>query len=288
VVKIIINKRDFKMATDGYEKVCEILEDVGKKQQELTKELAELTKSKKEIDEQLKKTDEQLKKTDEQVQKTHLELSNFIRAQEEAHKKVEFELSEFVKSQEETHKKVEYELSEFIKAQKEIKYELSEFVKVQKETNRRFDDSVGRFAEGLVTPCIEQTFKEMGIEVIDTSPRRKRHKAGDTLEIDVFCLGNVINGAKIGLNKKDKVVILTSVKSFLHARDITEFVEKTIPNFRYFWTDYEDYKIIGVVAGITIEDGAKKYGKNKGLYVFVPAGDTLKLFNPPEFKPKLW
>ncbi|MEW6096804.1 MAG: hypothetical protein AB1567_09815 [bacterium] len=173
-----------------------------------------------------------------------------------------------------------------------------EFAKRQEKTDEeikrlsrevgKVTDSLGRFAEGLVAPCLKKIFKNLGVEIMEIFPRCKAHMNGKTLEIDILCVGKVLAKNKLSLEKGKKVAILSEVKSFLHARQITDFINNDIPQFYLFFEEYKDYPIIGIVSGMMIEEGAERYAEKEGLYVLVPSEDTVKLFNPKSFKPKIW
>jgi hypothetical protein len=173
---------------------------------------------------------------------------------------------------------------EFAKRQKQTDEEIK---KLAKEVGK-VTDSLGRFAEGLVAPCLKKIFEKLGVIITDVSPRRKRSMDNKTLEIDILCLGKVLANNKLKLEEGKKIAILSEVKSFLHVREITNFINNDIPQFHLFFDEYKDYPIIGAVSGMTIEEGAEKYAEKEGLFVLVPAEDNVRLFNAKGFIPKIW
>jgi hypothetical protein len=180
---------------------------------------------------------------------------------------------------------------EFAKQQKQTDKEiknLNQEIKKLAEEVGKVTDSLGRFAEGLVAPCLKKIFEKLGVIITDVSPRRKRDLDNKTLEIDILCLGKVLANNKLMLEEGIKIAILSEVKSFLHAREITDFINKDIPQFHLFFDEYKDYPIIGAVSGMTIEEGAEKYAEKEGLFVLVPAEDNVRLFNAKGFIPKIW
>ncbi len=45
-------------------------------------------------------------------------------------------------------------------------------------------------------------------------------------------------------------------------------------------------KLLGAVAGMSIEQEADTYAVRQGLYVLAQSGDNVTLLNPPDFSPK--
>lgn len=46
--------------------------------------------------------------------------------------------------------------------------------------------------------------------------------------------------------------------------------------------------LIGSMGSMRLKRHVVQYGFEKGLYIFVPSGDVLKLDAPPGFTPRLW
>jgi hypothetical protein len=176
----------------------------------------------------------------------------------------------------------------FIEEQRAAGERIEKFIEEQKKINRKYDTTITRFVDGLLAPCMEQTFKNLGIKIEGVRERCAQHKDGDTLEVDVLCIGEIIQNKINELKKGDKVIIVAEGKSFLHSVEVKEFVETKLPKFKEFFQEYKDYKIIGAIGGISLEEGVKKYGQKLGVYIFVPADDNLILINPTNFQPKIW
>jgi hypothetical protein len=160
-----------------------------------------------------------------------------------------------------------------------------EIDKVNKEIDKvnkmvgKLTDGWGKFVEGLVTPSIPVIFKKLGVDIFSLSQRTKRYKDGKELEIDILCLGKDKDG-------KD-VVIVSEVKSELSSQDINEFLED-LSEFKNFFSEYKDRKVIGVVAGMRCGEGVERYAERAGLYILVPSGKVMKLLNKEEFEPRVW
>ena len=132
----------------------------------------------------------------------------------------------------------------------------------------------GKFVEGLVEPGAIRIFKERGIELDRTYTRAKSQKNGREMEIDIIA-------------RNSEYVVAISVKSTLKVEDVNEHIED-LSEFRKFFPDLSDRKLVGAVAGIVIEEEADKYAYRKGLFVITQAGENIKVLNDDKFKPKLW
>jgi len=131
----------------------------------------------------------------------------------------------------------------------------------------------GRFVEGLIAPGTISMFKERGIEVEKVYQRVKAHKDGREIEIDI-----------LAINKE--YAILIEAKSSLGISDIDEHIER-LKAFKVFFPEYSDRKVVGAVAGITIEE-ADRYAYRHGLFVIGQSGETVKILNDKKFRPKIW
>ena len=131
----------------------------------------------------------------------------------------------------------------------------------------------GRFVEGLIAPGTISMFKERGIEVEKVYQRVKAHKDGRDIEIDI-----------LAINKE--YAILIEAKSSLGISDIDEHIER-LKAFKVFFPEYSDRKVVGAVAGITIEE-ADRYAYRHGLFVIGQSGETVKILNDKKFRPKIW
>lgn len=132
----------------------------------------------------------------------------------------------------------------------------------------------GRFVEGLLIPAVEHLFEQRGIPVEKVFPRAKARKNGRTLEIDILAVNQ-------------EYVVLIEVKSNLSVNDIKEHLQN-LSEFKFFYPEYADKKIVGAVAGIVIDEGADRYAYQAGLFVIGQSGETVKILNDKNFVPKTW
>ncbi|MGR3317912.1 MAG: DUF3782 domain-containing protein, partial [Candidatus Anammoxibacter sp.] len=108
----------------------------------------------------------------------------------------------------------------------------------------------GRFVEGLIVPAAERLFKERGIIIDKVSQRVKTHHNGDTMEIDILA----ING---------EYAVLIEAKSTLKVEDIKEHIER-LADFKKFFPEYKDKKVLGAVGGIVIEEHSDIFAYKQG------------------------
>ncbi|MBF0416553.1 MAG: hypothetical protein HQL79_12395 [Magnetococcales bacterium] len=85
----------------------------------------------------------------------------------------------------------------------------------------------------------------------------------------------------------NNAVVLVEVKSTLTVADVRQF-KKTIASFKEFRPLYKNFRVMGAVAGIVIEEQADDYARNQGLFVIAQSGDNVVLANEDAFKPRAW
>lgn len=98
------------------------------------------------------------------------------------------------------------------------------------------------------------------------------------MEVDVLALGKC---------KRKPVAFVIEVKSSLESRHVDEFLSE-LKSFLKFFPEYRSFSVYGVVAGIRLGDGVEQYAEKQGLYVLVPSGETMVLYNKKGFKPRIW
>lgn len=240
-------------------------DDVWKMFQEMVRENRERSA---EMDRQLRAMREE---TDHRIQETTLRIEETDRRmrQEEERRK-----------QEEERRKQEAEVlrKEGERRMQELNRSIQETTLQMRETDRKLDrlgGRLGEFVEGLVAPACKTLFAQRGIPVHKVSRRvEAKLPQGRYMEIDLF----VVN---------TDVVVLVEVKSKLTVDDVREHLVR-LSQFKEFFWEYTDKKVIGAVAGMVVEENVSRFAINKGLFVIVQAGDTLCLANDEAFVPYTW
>ena len=213
---------------------------------------AETDRRFKETARQFAETDKRFKETDKKFEETDKKFKETDRQFKESDRKFEQTI---------------HELKEmFAKTDKQLK-------RTDKKINA-LTSRWGDFVESLVAPSVEKMFKKRGIEITSVHQHVRIRKNGKETEIDI-----------LGINGEYAVVI--EAKSRLSVDDVNEHI-KRLQNFKFFFPEYKDRKVIGAVAGIKIDTGADRYAYKKGLFVIAQSGETVKILNNKNFMPEYW
>ncbi len=176
-----------------------------------------------------------------------------------------------------TNKEIEKGFQEIWKLFKETDTKFKETDKEIKETSRAVRDLTGKwgkFVEGLIVPAVERLFKEWGIVVDKVYQKARSRLNGSEMEIDILA----VNG---------EYAILIEAKSTLKVEDVNDHIDR-LKNFKSFFPEYKNRKIIGAVGGISIEEDSDKYAYRQGLFVITESGETVKIINDKKFKSVFW
>ncbi|HID26698.1 MAG TPA: DUF3782 domain-containing protein [Methanosarcinales archaeon] len=191
------------------------------------------------------------------------------------------DLIESQKITDEQLKKTDEEIKKLTESQKKTDEQLKKTDKQIKNLGKeigKFTDGWGRFVEGIVAPSIPKLFFELGFVISETHHRAKSRKDGMEMEIDLLALGK---------QKNKEFVLVAEVKSTLKVGDVQEFIEE-LDHFFEFFEGYRGKELIGIVCGVSLVKGVEKYAEREGLFVLSPSGDSMKILNKKDFKPKIW
>jgi len=139
-----------------------------------------------------------------------------------------------------------------------------------KESEKRW----GKFVEALVEGKLVEMLNDKGIPVNMTSTRIKRKYENDDYEIDIIA-------------KNGKEVVVVEVKTTLGIEDVQHFIDK-LKIFKNVISDFSENIVYGAVAYIQQDSEAQKYAAKKGLLVIKAVGESAKIENRSNFKPKEW
>ena len=132
----------------------------------------------------------------------------------------------------------------------------------------------GKFVEALVEGKLVEMLNDKGIPVNMTSTRIKRKYENDDYEIDIIA-------------KNGKEIVVVEVKTTLGIEDVQHFIDK-LKIFKEVISDYNENIVYGAVAYIQQDSEAQKYAAKKGLLVIKAVGESAKIENRSNFKPKEW
>ncbi len=130
------------------------------------------------------------------------------------------------------------------------------------------------FVDGLLVPAIIKLFRERAIEVDRIRQRARARKGVKYHEIDVLAVGA-------------EYAVLIEAKSTLGVQDVKEHLQR-LEDFKSFFPEYKDRKIVGAVAGIDIQEGVDRYAYQQGLFVIGQTGEMVRILNDKKFQPRFW
>ncbi len=137
-------------------------------------------------------------------------------------------------------------------------------------------NSLGKISEALAEPEIEENFEKIGFKVLGYSTNLKRKLNGKEKEIDLL-----LNAMRDGT---DYVIVMESKVRFRKREEIDEFVEFLSKDFKKFFKEYANYRVVGCVCGLNFGTGVAEYAMKKGLFVMKPKKGIMGIVNPRNFK----
>ena len=162
------------------------------------------------------------------------------------------------------------------KRDQERKAELNEALRDSRRRINKLDELFtsqwGKLVEALVDGKVVELLNGRGIEVEQTSQRCEGVYEGKIQEIDI--LG--INGTEI---------VAVEVKTTLRPEDIGIF-ENKLKVLKLWMRQYADKKTYGAVAYIRADAGSAKLATKRGLFVIRAVGESARIINSPNFKPR--
>ena len=140
----------------------------------------------------------------------------------------------------------------------------------------RLANRLGSLVEDLIQPALPVLVEEwegrrpehFGINL------RRRLAGGREREYDAM--------AAVGNH-----LYVASIKSVLHSRDVDRFVAG-LGALRLFFPEYEQYRLIGVLAAPAVEMNVVKRAEKRGLYCLAIGLNLMDVQNTKGFQPKLY
>ncbi|GEM_PF-474891 len=208
-------------------------------------EILELKESQKKTDEQLNRTDEQLNRTDEQLSRTDEQLSRTDEQLSRTDERLN-RTDERLNRTDEHINRTEAQLNKTIKKLDDIGAKLGEMGIIQ-----------GKVAEDLFYRNVRHVFGQKNMAFSDV--RRNLKKKG-VAEYDIVAVEN-------------DTVLVVSVKNKLERYMIDDFLSGKLPKFRQVFPQYRDFRLLGGVGALVMDDGVGRYAEKKGLYVMTQNGE---------------
>ncbi|MDZ7360248.1 MAG: DUF3782 domain-containing protein [candidate division KSB1 bacterium] len=132
--------------------------------------------------------------------------------------------------------------------------------------------TLGLFAESMVHPSTIPLFTARGLVLTEVQARLSARRNGGTMEIDVLGAG-------------PEAVVAIEAKSRLTTDGVKDFL-KRLPHFFEYFPRYRGLKLYGAVAGLSVEASVARYACKQGLFVLVPAGNLVRIWNDENFIPR--
>ncbi len=154
---------------------------------------------------------------------------------------------------------------------KETDAKFKETDKKINEANALFTSQWGKLIESLVKGDLVNILKNRGIDVHDTSERRKGNHEGENYEFDIIAH----NGSEI---------VIVEVKTTLRVNDVKSFLSK-LSKAKLWLAEYKNFKIYGAVAYLKAEEASDIMAINNGLFSIRATGNSAAITNSVDFVP---
>jgi hypothetical protein len=217
-------------------------EDVWKLFQETDKKFQETDKKFQETREQIQDTSRQMKETDKKFQETREQIQETSRQMKETDKKVQKTQQQIDKTSRTVH-------------------HVSKMVGGMSNTR-------GEVTEDFFKAALKNTKNIAGINY--------------TYRGTLYKENGIVRGQyDIVLFGKDAIIVV-EVKHKLHPDDVDDFHERRLPKFKNLFPEYNDKKLVGALAGMTIDKEAAKKALALGYLLLTQAGQKLKVISAME------
>ena len=175
-------------------------------------------------------------------------------------------------------------LKEVSAGQKELQADQKELHAIQKKTELviqkvggRFNERWGALVEALVRGKLVKIFKDQNIDIKrtyteTTSEWEQPNGEVKKREFDIV----VANGTE---------VVVVEVKTTLDKKDVHYFLDN-VKDFKKYFPEHKNKTIYGAVAYLKAKKGSDILAEQKGLFIIRATGDSARLVNQANFKPK--
>jgi len=206
--------------------------------EEFFRGMEELRESQKKTDESLRKVHEEILELKESQKKTDEQILELREAQKKT--------DEHLNRTDENINKTEEQLKKTIKKLDDIGAKLGEMGIVQ-----------GKIAEDLFYRNVRHVFSQKNMPFSDVRRNLKKKGGGEYDNVAV----------------ENKTVLVVSIKNKLERYMIDSFLNEKLPKFRQIFPQYRDFRLLGGVGALVMDDGVGRYAEKKGLYVMTQNGE---------------
>jgi hypothetical protein len=144
-----------------------------------------------------------------------------------------------------------------------------------KQLNRRIGEvsnKMGTLAEDMVAPNMPRVAKELfGCEKPDFwGVRIKKRKGAENREYDVIVVCA-------------DYVLINETKTKLKTGHVDEMIEM-LKEFRTFFPEYENKKLVGILASLYVDESIIQYASKKGILIMCMGDETMEVVNGKDVK----
>jgi len=163
--------------------------------------------------------------------------------------------------------------------------------KRSQETDRKFQESrqdIDRLAK--LYGGVSSNSKDVAEEFFFRGLENRKELFGIEYEhIDTMSRhkGKLQGQYDIVLYNGDKIIVI-EVKYKLHPNDVDDFYTRKLPNFRALYPEFDNKKVIGAVAALSVPPDSIAKALNYGFLVLTQAGSDLSVVNQTDFEPKIY
>ncbi|WP_323685184.1 DUF3782 domain-containing protein [Lamprobacter sp.] len=183
------------------------------------------------------------------------------------------------------------QIKELLRSQQETDRKFQDTDRKFQETDRRLQDTdrlvkqlsknlgdignrLGEFVEHMVAPAVVRLFRQQGLDVHVVYPGVAAKRDGVALEIDLLVVND---GALVAVECKSKLI-----------EDHIDAHLLRLATLKQVLPIYQDYRVMGAVAGMVVGDEVAQYAAARGLYVLSQTGEQVDVRNPEGFDPAVW
>ena len=168
-------------------------------------------------------------------------------------------------------------LKEISAGNKELQASQRKTERMIQEMGGRFNQRWGAFVESLVEGKLVKIFKDHNIDISQTYTRATSEWKQPNGEIKKREFDIVVaNGTE---------AVAVEVKTTLGVKDVHYFLDN-LKDFKNYFPRYKTETIYGAVAYLNVEGRSDMLAEEKGLFLIRATGDSARLVNQANFKPK--
>ena len=213
---------------------------------------------------------EQARITQQQIAETNARIEGYIQSTQQQIDRLSIEMKAF-----------KDEMRDFKDEMKDFKDEMLDFKEWSKRNIEDLNlqwgnlaNKMGTLVEDIFSPSIDQVIQKhfrVQCDIIDTNKLIRKGK--ESLELDI-----------LALSRETKQAFIVEVKS---SPDRIEYIDKFIEKLKrvpQFLPELEDYTLIGIYAGLNMNEETVNILTQKKLYAMIVKGDILEIVNLDKVK----